>query len=63
MRISIKMYVSRSHASDTVSLDELGLSVGDWEHMTQHEKDTAIQTYCDELNDQPYWVLESYQEY
>jgi hypothetical protein len=55
MKIEIKLEASETKKSVTVDLYDLDLSLLDWERMSEAAKDEAIQEYCNNLDEQPYW--------
>ncbi len=62
MKISVNLEVSQRTNHTTIDLDDLNLSQAEWEHMTESEKEEAVKEWISEMNDQPYWMLDSFEE-
>jgi 6-phosphogluconolactonase/glucosamine-6-phosphate isomerase/deaminase len=60
MKITVKILPSKKRVKVTFSLDELNLTKKQWNAMTGEEKLKVIQKAVDELPEQPYWLVESF---
>ena len=62
MKIEVSLGVSNNKDTCTFTLDELGFTKLEWDNMSDDEKKEAIQAQVFELSDQPYWMLDSFEE-
>ena len=63
MKISVKLGVSQNLDYRTFDLDDLGVTEQDWNEMTELEKEEFLQKEVFGLPDQPYWMVESFDEF
>lgn len=63
MKLKVKMTVSESGSSATIDVEnDMGYSINDWNTMSEDEQQTALQKYVDDDANQPYWVVENFEE-
>lgn len=62
MKITAKISVQASRTSFSFSLEDLGVTAEQWEKMEQKERDELVQKAVDNEPDQPYYIVESYEE-
>jgi hypothetical protein len=62
MKINIDLEVSESKTSRTVDTENLGFTESEWELLNSEQKREAIESYVVELSEQPYWMLDSFEE-
>lgn len=62
MKISVKLEASQCTGSTTLTLDQLGFSLEEWEQLGEEDKSEAIKNAVYDLNDQPFWMVDSYIE-
>lgn len=62
MKIIVKMEASQNSSSTTFDLQDLGFSEEEWSVLNKEEKMEAIKEVIYDLHDQPFWMLDSFQE-
>ena len=62
MKISVKLGVSENNGNQTFSLDELGYTELEWELLSEQEKHDVIEKEVFDLSEQPYWMVDSFEE-
>lgn len=62
MKISVKLEVSQNSTSISITLDDLCLSIKQWNELSDIEKQEEIKKYVYDMHDQPYWMLDSFVE-
>ena len=62
MKISATLDVSENSGHRIFDLDDLGVTEIEWEQMGDLEKRAIIEQAVFDLREQPYWVLESFDE-
>lgn len=60
MKITVKYGVSQSRTNATWDLEDLGLSVEEWNEMSKDKKEEILMEMME--NDQPYWMVETFEE-
>ena len=63
MKISIKLDVSESTGTRECDLEDLGVTKEEWENYNEDAKREALQDYLSELPEQPYWCVDTFEEY
>jgi len=61
MKIKIKLEVSDDKRTEYVTIDDLGLTNEEWGNLSEEEKFSCIQGYCDSI-EQPYWAVDTFEE-
>lgn len=61
-KIWIRLEVSQNNTSVSATPDDLGYTEEDWEKLSFAEKQDELQKYANELSDQPYWVVDKFEE-
>jgi hypothetical protein len=62
MKIHIQASPSESSSRIfTVSGEDLGFTLEEWNNLPIDQRQAALQKYLDELPEQPYWALDHYQ--
>ena len=63
MKKCIKITLGASETSNTryIDFDDFDLLEEDWEAMSDEQKKEIIQECVNKLNDQPFWVLETFE--
>lgn len=62
MKITVKVSVEKpSRTTVHFSLEDLGVSLSEWEEMEQHKKSELIQKAVDEMPEQPYLLVDSWE--
>lgn len=56
------MEVTETSGSRYVALSDLDLTEEEWSTKTQEEKEEILNKYCDDLPEQPYWMVSSFEE-
>lgn len=62
MKITLKLEVSETDNTKTIDLEDLGLSIDEWENMDTLSKEELLKEYVYKLNEQPYWMLYKFEE-
>ncbi len=62
MKVKINLEASETQYKRTIDIEDLGFTESQWESLSQKEKQTAIESYVMELSEQPYWMLDSFEE-
>ena len=62
MKIEVSLGVSSNSNFVNISLEDLNLTKEEWDELSQEAKDEAIQNYVFDMNDQPYWMVDKYEE-
>lgn len=62
MKIKITLEVSESSTSRAVDIENLGFTESEWGLLNSAQKKEAIESYVMELSEQPYWMLDSFEE-
>lgn len=63
MKISIDMAASQEYGHRKIDLvEDLCISEEDWENMTKKQKEEAINDYLADLPEQPFWMVDSFEE-
>ena len=62
MKISVKLGASETTGNETFDLEDLGLTQEEWDLMSESEKNIVIENAVFEQNDQPYWMVDSFNE-
>jgi len=62
MKVKINLEASETQYKRTIDIEDLGFTESQWELLSQKEKQTAIESYVMELSEQPYWMLDSFEE-
>ena len=60
MNIKAKIIPDMSERTIEITLDDLGLSLEQFEKLSREEIDDKIQEYIDGMKEQPWWVLEQW---
>ena len=58
----VKLETSSTVSSETISLEDMNISEDEWEQLTDEEKESKLQECVDGLPEQPYWVIDTWQE-
>lgn len=61
-KIKAKLETSETAKSFTFNFHDLDVTKEEWEAMSDTEKHNVIQNAVFELNEQPYWVLDTFEE-
>jgi len=62
MKIRITLEASEKTSSETVDIADLGYSENEWDLLPDNQKRNAVQEYVQGLKEQPYWMLDSFEE-
>lgn len=62
MKISVKLEVSENTGHKTFDLDDLDITEQKWNEMSDSEKRSLIETAVFDLPEQPYWMVDSFEE-
>jgi len=62
MKIQITLEASETNTSRSVDIEDLGFTESEWELLPESEKKASIESYVMGLSEQPYWVLDSFEE-
>lgn len=62
MKISVKLGVSQNTENHTFTLDELGITKLEWDLLNEQGKTDIIQESTFDLPNQPYWMIDSFEE-
>lgn len=60
--IKVNIEASQTQSSLSIDLDDLGINKSDWDEMSEDKKEEQIRNYVLDMNDQPYWVLDKFEE-
>lgn len=58
MKLKIRLTANKTTDFESLTLDDLDLTVEQWESMSDEEKNDAVQNYVHDLPEQPYWVVD-----
>lgn len=61
-KVLVNLEVSQNQDFRTFDLDDLGVSEQDWNEMSESEKNVVIQNAVFDLPEQPYWMVDSFEE-
>ena len=61
MKISVKLGASETTGNETFDLEDLGLTQEEWDLMSESEKHKVIKEVVFAQNNQPYWVVDSFE--
>lgn len=62
MKISIEMVATQNTNNFEIDLEDLGLSIEEWNELNQEEKNDILNDWCCNLPEQPYWYLDKFKE-
>lgn len=62
MKIQIKLDVSESTGTRECDLEDLGVTKEEWDFYSEDAKREALQDYLNDLDEQPYWCVDSFGE-
>jgi len=62
MKIKITLEASETNTSRSVDIEDLGFTESEWELLHSEQKKEAIESYVMELSEQPYWMLDNFEE-
>jgi len=62
MKIQITLEASETNTSRSVDIEDLGFTESEWELLHSEQKKEAIESYVMELSEQPYWMLDNFEE-
>jgi len=62
MKIKVKIGVSVTNGVTTIDTEELGYSEKLWNSLSKEEKEAILQDEVFELSEQPYWMIDSFEE-
>lgn len=62
MKILVKLEVSESNGHHTFDLDDLGLTKEEWKQMSDSEKHDVVEKAVFDLPEQPYWMVDTFDE-
>lgn len=62
MKISVKLEVSENRGHHTFDLYDLGVTKEEWEQMSDSEKHDIVEKAVFDLPEQPYWMVDSFDE-
>jgi len=62
MKIEVKLEVSENNGSQTFSLEDLNLTQLEWDLLSYEDKRELIQQEVFNSPNQPYWILDSFEE-
>lgn len=62
MKISVKLGVSQESRHETFTMDDLGFTEVEWKTLSGEEKKLAINNAVNDMSEQPYWVMEDFDE-
>jgi hypothetical protein len=60
MKIKVKYEVSSSQRSDSFKPEDLGFTENEWKELSYDQKQEALMEAAE--NDQPYWVVDTFEE-
>jgi len=62
MKIRITLEASEKTSSETVDIADLGYTENEWDLLPDNQKQSALQEYVLNLQSQPFWMLDSFEE-
>ena len=60
MKIKVKYEVSNRQRSDSFKPEDLGFTENEWKELSYDQKQEALMEAAE--NDQPYWVVDTFEE-
>lgn len=60
MKIVATLEVNATTATKTFTTEDLGLTDAEWLALPPDIQEAELQKHIEEMNDQPYWVLDYY---
>lgn len=61
-KIIVRVGVNQNTDSFSFDLEDLNITTQEWESMIESERKEFLQNAINDLNSQPYWVLDDYSE-
>ena len=61
MKIKVKYSASASEKFDTWDMDDLGVTIDQWNGMTEDERNQVLMAAAE--SEQPYWAVDKYEEW
>lgn len=62
MRIRVKLAASQNTSHETFDLEDLNCTLEEWNAMSEEDKNDLLQESANELREQPYWCVDSFDE-
>lgn len=62
MKIRVKTEVSQTRDITDIDFEDLGLTEEEWNSLNNDEKTEKLQDFVDESPNQPYWIVETFEE-
>jgi hypothetical protein len=60
MKIYVRLGISETQRSMKIDLEESGVSKEEWAEMSEDEQQVWLQDYANDLPEQPYWCVETF---
>lgn len=62
MKILLTLGASETTTVKSLTTDDIGITDEEWLLMDNSQKEEALKAYVFDLHDQPYWVLDNFDE-